>query len=177
MLAQLLHLPGALEQEIELRLERRRARIAVEALEERVVLALLEHEVAAEARGEPAREARLADADRALHDHEPVRRLDDLDVVLRPAGAGLMPPSSTVRPYRCGPASVRTRPTPGTSRSGAISASGASTNARSAMPGCGTLSLRFVDARGAVHQQVEVDAARAPAHDRALATEALPRGP
>ncbi len=61
-----------------------------------------------------------------------------------------------------------TRPTPGhVAASGAMSASGASTKPRSAMPGCGTVSSAVVDALVAEHQQVQIQRARPPALARA----------
>ena len=65
-------MPRALEQEEELRRQRVARHVVVEAREERVLVGLLEHQVGAEARGQAAREAGLAGADRPL-DHEVAR--------------------------------------------------------------------------------------------------------
>ena len=73
VLADVLQLARALEQEEQLRLQRRRARVAIEALEERILVRLLQHQLAAEAAREPAREAGLADADRPFDDDETMR--------------------------------------------------------------------------------------------------------
>ena len=70
-LANLLDLPSALEQEEQLRWQRRVAPILVEALEKRVLLGLLEDQLAREALREPLRETRLAYADRSFDDDEP----------------------------------------------------------------------------------------------------------
>src|SRR5690606_26298346 len=67
-LPDLLDLAGTLEQEEDLRRQRRLAGTLVEALEERILLRLLEDQLAREALREPLRKARLADADRPLDD-------------------------------------------------------------------------------------------------------------
>ena len=60
---------------------------------------------------------------------------------------------------------------PGTTASGASSASGSSTNSRSWSRGCGHGQARLVDRPVAVEQQVEVDRARPPARALAHAAE------
>ena len=67
-LANLLDLPRTLKQEIQLRRQRRMARVAIKALEKRILLGLLEHQLAREGLGETLRETRLTDADRPLDD-------------------------------------------------------------------------------------------------------------
>ena len=69
---------SALQQEIELGLQRVGAGVLVEAREERVVLGLLQQQLGREAVGEPARKRGLADADGAFDD----------DVAERIHGAG-----------------------------------------------------------------------------------------
>ena len=175
-LAQVLQLPRPLEQEIQLRLERDRVRVAVEALEKRVLGILLEHQLAAEAAAEAAHEAGLADADRAFdHDVAVRRRHDGLvaGVLVAVVGGHARAFQECVR--RADGArrrsSASTLPTPGTSRDGLISASGTSTKSRSAIPGCGKVSVSLAATRVAVHEQVEVDQSRTPAHDRGFASE------
>src|SRR6185437_14372138 len=70
VLTDIFELARALEQEEQLRLQRRRARVAVEALEERILVGLLQDQLAAEAAREPTGEAGLAYADRAFDDDE-----------------------------------------------------------------------------------------------------------
>jgi hypothetical protein len=48
--------------------------VLVEALEERILRVLLEHELGFQGLGETAREARLADADRSFDDDVTLRR-------------------------------------------------------------------------------------------------------
>src|SRR5690606_26390257 len=137
-LAQFLELAGAVEQEKELRGQRRRTRALVEAFEKRVLLGMLEHDLPVEALGEPDRETRLADADRAFDDDE----------TGRVAGRGCCLFPHAPAPMRSIPGFVRltassslaTLPRPGTLRYGAISASGNNTKFRSAAPGCGSVS-------------------------------------
>ena len=64
---------GALQQEVQLCRQGAGARVAVEALEERVLRRLLEHPLGGEADAQASREARLADTDRTLDDDEPMR--------------------------------------------------------------------------------------------------------
>ena len=133
-LAQLLQLPRTLEQEVQLGLERGSARVAIEALEKRVFVVLLEHELAAEAARQPSRKARLADADRSFDDDIAMCGGHHLDGVgdrralecLRHVAIRF----NSLAPSRCTRAA--TLPTPGTSSDGAISASGTSTKSRSA---------------------------------------------
>jgi hypothetical protein len=73
VLAQLRELARALEQEVELGRECGGTAVLVEPLEEGIVHRLLEHGPGADGIGELAREARLADADQAFDDHQPVR--------------------------------------------------------------------------------------------------------
>jgi Na+(H+)/acetate symporter ActP len=70
-LGQRLEQPRALEQEKELHRQRIARHVVVEAREERILVRLLEHQVRAQARGEAAREAGLARADRSLHHQVP----------------------------------------------------------------------------------------------------------
>src|SRR5690606_8970682 len=65
--------------------QRRVAPALVEALQERVFLRVLEHHLAVEALRQPYGEARLADADRPLHDDEPRRVAGLLRCLLRHA--------------------------------------------------------------------------------------------
>ena len=145
-------LARALEQEEQLRLQRRRARVAIEALEKRILVGLLEHQLAAEAARETPRETRLADADRTFDDDETMRgsgdfvchvlveRFRDESFEKREAG---------------GPRARRQRrrpvPAPGTSSSGAISRKGYRTKLRSGRPGCGTVRSGSVDPHVAEH--------------------------
>ncbi len=62
----------ALKEEVELRGKRARARIAIEALEKRILHRLLEHEIRREAHTDAACEARLADTDGPFHHDETV---------------------------------------------------------------------------------------------------------
>ena len=61
---------------IQLRLQRRRARIPIEALEERILVGLLENQLAAEAARQASRKTGLADADRPFDDDQAMRRRD-----------------------------------------------------------------------------------------------------
>src|SRR2546429_7831863 len=63
----------ALEQKVELGRQGRRARVAVEALEKRILRPLLQHALGREAGAQTASEARLADADRPFDHDELVR--------------------------------------------------------------------------------------------------------
>jgi hypothetical protein len=74
LLPELLELARALEEKEELRREGCGARVAVEALEERILLGLLEDQLAAEALRQPAREVGLADADRPFDHDETMHR-------------------------------------------------------------------------------------------------------
>jgi hypothetical protein len=76
VLTDVLELARALEQEEELRLQRRGARIAIETLQERILSRLLQDQLAAETVREAAREAGLADADRAFDDDVAMRGRD-----------------------------------------------------------------------------------------------------
>src|SRR5262245_47149063 len=67
-LPNLLDLARALKQEEQLRRQRRLPPVAIEPLEERVLLRLLEYQLAREALRQPFRETRLADADRTFDD-------------------------------------------------------------------------------------------------------------
>ena len=98
-LTNLLDLSRALEQEEQLRRQRRTAPIAIEAFEKRVVLGLLEDQLAREALGQALREARLADADRAFDD-DVARPVERDRIVARPRsshrrGARRPPPASS----------------------------------------------------------------------------------
>ncbi len=73
-LLQRLKLLGALQQKVQLRRQGCGTRIAVEALEEGVVLGLLEDRLRAEALAETPDEAGLTDADRPFHHDELVER-------------------------------------------------------------------------------------------------------
>src|SRR5690606_38559194 len=77
VLTNVFELSRPLEQEEELRLQSGCARILVEALEKRVLVRLLENEIAPEAARESAREARLADADGSFHHDQTMRRRND----------------------------------------------------------------------------------------------------
>src|SRR5262249_30499926 len=74
MLLQRRELLRPLKQEIQLRRQGTAARLAIEALEERILVRVLEHEFRAEARGLLGRKARLADADRTFEDDETMCR-------------------------------------------------------------------------------------------------------
>src|SRR5690606_6583018 len=65
-----LDLPRALQKEEQRRRQRSVPAVAIEALEERVLVGLLENQLAREALREALREAGLADADRPLDDDE-----------------------------------------------------------------------------------------------------------
>src|SRR5690606_30243911 len=69
-LAPVLQLLCALEQEKQLRRQRDLARIAVEALEKRILVGLFEHDLMAEGFRQAPRQRGLADADRAFHSNE-----------------------------------------------------------------------------------------------------------
>src|SRR5690606_32758120 len=86
-LADLLDLASPLEEKEELRRQRGLAAVAVEPLEERVLLRALENQLAREALRKALGEARLADTDRAFHGDEPrtVERHDLLRIVHREA--------------------------------------------------------------------------------------------
>jgi hypothetical protein len=71
--------------------QRRARRVAVEALEERICVGVLEHKLGAERDAEPAGERRLAHADRALDDDEPVRGLAAHPVIPRCPAAAARP--------------------------------------------------------------------------------------
>ena len=73
LLPNLFELARALEQEEQLGLKRRRARILVEALEEGILIRLLQHELTAQGLRQQPREAGLAHAYRPLDDDESVR--------------------------------------------------------------------------------------------------------
>src|SRR5262245_30803663 len=75
-LANLLDLPRPLKQKEQLRGQRRVPPVAIEPLEKRVLLRLLEDQLTRKALRQPFREARLADADRTLDDDvaRPVER-------------------------------------------------------------------------------------------------------
>ena len=74
MLANVFELARSLKQKEQLRLQRRCTRVAIETLEERIVVRLLENQLAAEALRQPSRQTRLADADRTFDDDKAVRR-------------------------------------------------------------------------------------------------------
>ena len=74
VLANVFELARPLKQKEQLRLQRRRARIAIETLEKRIVVRLLQNQLAAEAPRKTSRQAGLADADRTFNDDKAVRR-------------------------------------------------------------------------------------------------------
>ena len=82
MLADLLQLARALEQKEELRRQRRGARVAIEALEERILLACSRTSSLPKLLRETPREAGLADADRAFDDDEAMRGGVDMRSVI-----------------------------------------------------------------------------------------------
>src|SRR5690606_6517576 len=67
-LSNLLDLPGALEQKEQLRRQSGVFAIAIEALEKRILIRLLQNQLAREARRQALRQTGLADAYRSLHD-------------------------------------------------------------------------------------------------------------
>src|SRR6185312_11923668 len=121
-----------LEEKVELRGQRAVARIAVEALQERILGGLLENGLRFEARAQTTRESRLADSDRTLDHDEMVRYVSCFHALCTSARLN---PADVTRPL-----SSVTRPSPGISRSGAISARGYRTKLRSTIPGCGRVS-------------------------------------
>ena len=82
MLPDVLELTRALKQEEQLGLQRCRARVAVEPLQERILLGLLQYQLAAEAVRQPLREAGLADANWPFDDNQTMR--DALRQISRP---------------------------------------------------------------------------------------------
>ena len=102
--------------------ERVPAHVAIEERQEGVRPRVLHHQVGAEALGEPGGEAGLAAADRPL---------DDDEALVHAVSILAMPVRSLFARQS------RTSPWPGRRSSGAISASGASTKARSCARGCG----------------------------------------
>ena len=74
VLTDVFELTRALEEKEQLRRQRTRARIAIEALEERILLRLLQDQLAAEAAGQTTRKARLPDPDGPFDDDETMRR-------------------------------------------------------------------------------------------------------
>src|SRR6185437_15457667 len=129
---------AALEEEMELCGQRARPRVAVEALEKRVLRGILQHRLRREAVGQTAGEARLADPDRSFHHDELV--LSPAHAFTRNVEVGIQGSPRRSRPSGVSrPLSPATRPSPGTSRSGARSARGYRTKFRSTIPGWGRL--------------------------------------
>ena len=81
-LTHFLQLPGALEQEEQLRLKRRRARVLVEALQERILIGLLQDELPAQRLRQAARETGLPYADRSFDHDEFLRNCAQLGTLL-----------------------------------------------------------------------------------------------
>ena len=123
-LRQITHLIGALKQKKQLRRQRMPLLIAVKLREKRIGARVFQQRGSTASIGQQARQAGLARADGAFHHHiaQFVGELNDTHAACS---------ASTRTLARSTPASSsRTGPAPGTSASGAISASGASTKAR-----------------------------------------------
>jgi hypothetical protein len=76
VLANVLQLPGALEQKEQLGLQRRCSRVLIKAFQERIFVGLLENQLAAETARQASRETGLADADGSFNHDEAMRRRD-----------------------------------------------------------------------------------------------------
>src|SRR5690606_13386731 len=135
-LSQLLELARSLEQEEKLRRQCGILAIAIEALQEWILLHVLEHDLAVETFGEAFRQAGLADANRAFDNDESWRGAGFSALFrghvslqsMRSIRGPVVPSDAT---------SFCTLPMPGTSSPGAMLASGNNTKFRCAMPGCG----------------------------------------